>query len=221
VTIVFADLIGSTALHEGLDPESVSAVMEAYHAAVREPVEAHGGTVVQLLGDGVMCAFGVPRAGEDDALRAVRAAVDVQRSFGEFMRERPELAGRVGLRVAVNTGEVVVSDDYAAGIGDPLNVAARLQQEAKDGDVLIGGETQRFVADQVTLEPLGVFALEGRAEPVAAYRVGSLERPSRAAVAGFVGRERELVRLAAVYEAAVATQQTKLAVVLGSASRVS
>jgi class 3 adenylate cyclase len=95
VTIVFADLIGSTALHERLDPESVSRVMEAYHAAVRGPVEAHGGTVVQLLGDGVMSAFGVPRAGEDDAPRAVRAAVDTQRSFTEFVRERPELAGRV------------------------------------------------------------------------------------------------------------------------------
>jgi class 3 adenylate cyclase/ketosteroid isomerase-like protein len=216
LTIVFADLIGSTALHERLDPESVSRVMEAYHAAVRVPIEAHGGTVVQLLGDGVMCAFGVPRAGEDDALRAVHAAVDVQRSFAEFVRERPELAGRVGLRVAVNTGEVVVSDDYAAGIGDPLNVAARLQQEAKDGDVLVGGETQRLVADHVTLEPLGVFALKGRAEPVAAYRVASLERPARAAVAGFVGRERELRRLAAGYDAAVAAPQTKLVVVLGS-----
>jgi class 3 adenylate cyclase len=70
VTILFADLIGSTALQERLDPESVSRVMEAYHRAVATPVEAHGGSVVQLLGDGVMCAFGVPRAGEDDALRA-------------------------------------------------------------------------------------------------------------------------------------------------------
>ena len=78
VTIVFADLIGSTALHERLDPESVRRVMEAYHRAVRAPVEAHGGTVVQLLGDGVMCAFGVPHVAEDDALRAVRAAVAVQ-----------------------------------------------------------------------------------------------------------------------------------------------
>src|SRR5512134_1319800 len=94
VTIVFADLIGSTALHERLDPESVKRVMERYHAAVRVPVEAHGGTVVQLLGDGVMCAFGVPHVAEDDAIRAVRAAVDVQRSFREFLREHGELAGR-------------------------------------------------------------------------------------------------------------------------------
>ncbi|MGH7288414.1 MAG: adenylate/guanylate cyclase domain-containing protein, partial [Myxococcota bacterium] len=197
VTIVFADLIGSTALHERLDPESVRRIMEGYHGSVRAPVEAHGGTVVQLLGDGVMCAFGIPRVAEDDALRAVRAAVDVQRAFREFLHEHPELADRVGLRVAVNTGEVVVSDDYAAGIGDPLNVAARLQQEAKDGDVLIGGATQRFVADQVTLERVGSFALKGRAEPVAAYRVVSLDPPARGTATVFVGRDDELRRLAA------------------------
>ena len=109
VTIVFADLIGSTSLHERLDPESVSRVMDRYYQAVRAPVEAHGGTVVQLLGDGVMCAFGVPRVAEDDAIRAVRSAVGIQRSFREFVREQRALVGDVGLRVAVNTGEVVVT----------------------------------------------------------------------------------------------------------------
>src|SRR5262249_49551519 len=112
VTIVFADLMGSTSLHERLDPESVSRVMDLYHRAVRVPVEAHGGTVVQLLGDGVMCAFGVPRIAEDDAIRAVRAAVGIQRAFREFATEQRAIVGDVGLRVAVNTGEVVVTDDY-------------------------------------------------------------------------------------------------------------
>src|SRR5262249_11705056 len=106
VTIVFADLMGSTSLHERLDPESVSRVMDRYHRAVRVPVEAHGGTVVQLLGDGVMCAFGVPRIAEDDAIRAVRAAVGIQSAFREFAREERAVVGDVGLRVAVNTGEV-------------------------------------------------------------------------------------------------------------------
>src|SRR5262249_25472284 len=154
---VFADLMGSTALHERLDPESVSRVMDRYYRAVRVPVEAHGGTVVQLLGDGVMCAFGVPRVAEDDAIRAVRAAVGIQHAFREFAGAEGAVVGNAGLRVAVNTGEVVVTDDYAAGIGDPLNVAARLQQEARDGDVLISESTQRLVGELVTLEPFGVF----------------------------------------------------------------
>jgi class 3 adenylate cyclase len=110
----------------------------------------------------------------------------------------------IGLRVAVNTGEVVVSDEHPAGIGDPLNVAARLQQEARDGEVLIGQATRRLVADAVTLERAGKFALKGRAETVTAYRVLSLERPT-GTTAAFVGRDEELARLTAVYEAAVAT----------------
>src|SRR6266581_2153277 len=160
VTIVFADLIGSTSLHERLDPESVSRLMDRYYQVVREPVEGHGGSVVQLLGDGVMCAFGIPRAGEDDAIRAVRAAADMQRAFREFAREQSGVAGKLGLRVAVNTGEVVVSDEHRAGLGDPLNVAARLQQEGHDGDVLISQSTQRLVSALVTLAPFGVFSLK-------------------------------------------------------------
>src|SRR5215470_13077851 len=216
VTIVFADLIGSTSLHERLDPESVSRVMDRYHRAVRVPVEAHGGTVVHLLGDGVMCAFGVPRVAEDDAIRAVRAAVAIQDAFRDFARTERAVLGSVGLRVAVNTGEVVVSDEYAAGIGDPLNVAARLQQEAQDGQVLIGEATQRLVGDVVTVARVGTFALKGRAEGVTAYRVVSLDRPAGAAATSFVGRDEELARLTAVFDAAVATPAARLAVILGS-----
>src|SRR2546425_839813 len=216
VTIVFADLIGSTSLHERLDPESVSRLMDRYYQVVREPVEAHGGRVVQLLGDGVMCAFGIPRAGEDDAIRAVRAAAGMQSAFREFAREQSDVVGSLGLRVAVNTGEVVVSDEHRAGLGDPLNVAARLQQEAHDGDVLIGESTERLVRALVTLTPFGVFSLKGRSETVAAYRVVSLDRPAGAPATAFVGREDELRRIMAVYDAAVAARRARLAVILGS-----
>jgi class 3 adenylate cyclase len=171
VTIVFADLIGSTSLHERLDAESARHVMDRYYAALRCAVEAHSGTVVKPLGDGVMAAFGVPRVAEDDALRAVSAAMAMQEAF----RTLAGHAGGVGLRVAVNTGEVVVSADNADVVGDPANVAARLQQEARDGEVLVGESTRRLVQEWVTLAPAGVFALKGRAEPVAAYRVVSLE----------------------------------------------
>src|SRR5262245_52207369 len=219
VTIVFADLIGSTSLHERLDPESVSRVMDRYHRAVRVPVEAHGGTVVQLLGDGVMCAFGVPRIAEDDAIRAVRAAVGIQRAFREFAVEERAIVGDVGLRVAVNTGEVVVTDDYTAGIGDPLNVASRLQQEAHDGDVLISESTRRLVRDLVTLEPFGVLSLKGRTETVTAYRVVSLERPAGASATPFVRRDDEIRRIMAVYDRARATRRARPAVILGAAGR--
>src|SRR5207247_7301940 len=132
--------------------------------------------------------------------RAVRAAGGMQRAFREFAREQSDVVGSLGLRVAVNTGEVVVSDEHRAGLGDPLNVAARLQQEGHDGDVLISESTQRLVSELVTLTPVGVFSLKGRSETVAAYRVVSLDRPAGAPATAFVGREDELRRLKAGYE---------------------
>ena len=215
VTIVFADLSGSTSLHERLDAESARRLMDRYYAALRAQVVAHDGTVVKLLGDGVMAAFGVPRVGEDDALRAVRAAVGMQDAF-RALAERADLAGALALRVGVNTGEVVVSADHSDVVGDPVNVAARLQQEARDGDVLIGEATRRLVAGRVTLAPFGALALKGRSESVAAYQVVSLDRPPLAAAAPFVGREDELRRVRAVYDAAVAARGARLVLVLGS-----
>src|SRR6266481_3747422 len=141
---------------------------------------------------------------------------DVCSSDLEFAREQSDVVGSLGLRVAVNTGEVVVSDEHAAGLGDPLNVAARLQQEARDGDVLISESTHRLVRELVTLAPFGVFSLKGRSETVAAYRVVSLDRPAGAPATAFVGREDELRRIMAVYDAAVAARRARLAVILGS-----
>jgi len=215
VTIVFADLIGSTALHERLDAESVRQFMESYYAAMRGAVEVHGGRVTQVMGDGVKAMFGAPRVAEDDAIRAVRAGVEMQRAFRALAEQQRGRVGKTGLRVAVNTGEVV-ADDETEIIGDPVNVAARLQEQGKDGDVVIGGSTQRIVASLVTLDRLGSFALKGRSEEVEAYRVVSLERPAGAPAIAFVGRDDELRRLAAVYDAAVAAPAARLAVLLGS-----
>lgn len=216
VSIVFADLVGSTALHERLDPESARRFMESYYAAMRGAVEDEGGTVTQLLGDGVKAVFGIPRVAEDDALRAVHAAVAMQDSFRELAERQRGAVGRTGLRVAVNTGEVVAEDDSEI-IGDPVNVAARLQEQGRDGEVVIGQATHRLVESEVTTERLGSFALKGRAEEVEAYRVVSLDPPSAGAVATFVGRDDELERVTAVYREAVATPATRMAVVLGSA----
>jgi len=216
VTVVFADLIGSTALHERVDAESARRLMERYYDVLRAAVEEHGGTVVKLLGDGVMAAFGVPQVAEDDALRAVRAGMAMQDAFRALVSDQATSLGEVGLRVAVNTGEVVVSGANDDVVGDPVNVAARLQQEARDGDVVIGEATQRLVSTLVTLAPLGSFALKGRAESVKAYRVVSLDRPAGASATPFVGRDDELARISRVYDAAVAAPAARLAVLLGS-----
>src|SRR5262249_6867418 len=182
------------------------------HAAV----EAHGGVVMKLLGDGVMAAFGLPRVAEDDAMRAVRAALAMQHAFRMLAREQSAALGDVGLRVAVNTGEVVVDVTTDDVVGDPVNVAARPQDAAQDGDVVIGEATRRLVGTLVTLAPLGPLTLRGRAETMSAYGVVSLERPGGASAVAFVGREDELRRLAAVYDAARAAPAARLAVVLGS-----
>jgi len=215
VTIVFADLVGSTTLHERLDAESAQRVMERYYDALRSAVEAHGGTVVKLLGDGVMAAFGLRQVAEDDALRAVHGAVAMQEAFRELARVQSSLAG-AGLRVAVNTGEVVVSGALDDVIGDPVNVAARLQEQARDGDVVVGEATRRLVAARVTLAPLGSVTLKGRAEAVGAYRVDSLDAPAATMAAPFVGRDEELTRLGVIYDAAVAAPAARLVVLLGS-----
>jgi len=214
VTIVFADLVGSTALHERLDPESARRFMESYYAAMREAVEGQGGTVTQLLGDGVKAVFGIPRVAEDDAIRAVRAAVAMQESFRALADQQRGTVGATGLRVAVNTGEVVAKGGSEI-IGDPVNVAARLQEQGLDGDVVVGEATERLVAARVTLELLGSFALKGRAQAVKAYRVESLEAPAGATTAAFVGRDEELTRITAVYDRAVDKPATCLAVLVG------
>jgi class 3 adenylate cyclase/ketosteroid isomerase-like protein len=215
VSIVFADLIGSTALHERLDAEAARAFMERYYDAMRGAVAAERGKVTQLLGDGVKAVFGAPRVAEDDALRAVRAAAGMQRAFRALADAQREAVGAVGLRVAVNSGEVVAQDESEI-IGDPVNVAAHLQAQARDGDVLLGDSTARLVARQVTLEPFGSFTLKGRAEPVTAWRVVSLERPPGAPALAFVGRDEELRRIRAVYELALAERRAQLAVIVGS-----
>ena len=215
VTIVFADLVGSTALHERLEPESARRFMESYYAAMRSAVEAQGGTVRQLLGDGVTAAFGIPHVAEDDAIRAVRAAVAMQEAFRALAEQQRSAVGATGLRVAVNNGEVVARDESEI-IGDPVNGAARLQEQGQDGDVVLGESTHRLVSTLVTLELLGSFALKGRSEAVKAYRVVSLERPAGAATAPFVGRGQDLGHLSSVYDTIVSKPAAGLAVLEGS-----
>src|SRR5919197_5781093 len=156
VTVVFTDLAESTALGEGLDAESVREVMARYYDAARTVFERHGGTVEKFIGDAVMAAFGIPTLHEDDALRAVRAALELRDHLEELNAEIDDRWGiRLQARMSVNTGEVVAGHGegrQAFATGDAVNVAARLEQAAAPGEILIGPDTHAFVQAVVRAE---------------------------------------------------------------------
>ena len=147
VSVVFADLVGSTARAESLDPEDVQAILSPYHARLRHELERYGGTVEKFIGDAIVGVFGAPVAHEDDPERAVRAALAIQEAIAELNEEDPALALEV--RVGVNTGEALVVLDARAELGeamvsgDVINTCARLQSAAPPGGVLVGEQTHR------------------------------------------------------------------------------
>ena len=144
VTVLFCDVTGSTALGERIDPESLRHVMARYFETAKAVVERHGGTVEKFIGDAVMAVFGVPTVHEDDALRAVRAADELRAGLVELNEELERGYGtRLELRMGVNTGEVVTGTEERLATGDAVNVAARLEQAAQPGEVLLGEETLR------------------------------------------------------------------------------
>jgi class 3 adenylate cyclase len=178
VTVLFCDVTGSTALGERIDPESLRHVMARYFETAKATVERHGGTVEKFIGEGVMAVFGVPAVHEDDALRAVRAADELRGGLGELNEELERGYGtRLELRMGVNTGEVVVGTEERLATGDAVNVAARLEQAADPGEVLIGEETHRLVRDAVRRS----LAWPGGATGNARRSSTGLPRPSRRA----------------------------------------
>ena len=134
MTVLFCDVVGSTALGESLDPEALQGLLVRYFERMKGIVESHGGSVEKFIGDAVMAVFGVPVAHEDDALRACRAAVEMREAL-------PQL--RVEGRIGVNTGEVLSGTEERLATGDAVNVAARLEQAAEPGEVLIGAHDAR------------------------------------------------------------------------------
>ncbi len=195
VTVLFCDVTGSTALGERIDPESLRRVMARYFETAKAIVERHGGTVEKFIGDAVMAVFGVPAVHEDDALRAVRAADELRAGLGELNDELEQSYGtRLELRMGVNTGEVVTGTEERLATGDAVNVAARLEQAAEPGEVLLGEETYRLVRDAASAEPVEPLAAKGKAEPLSAYRLLSVREGSvpRRGDAPMVGRERQL-----------------------------
>src|SRR3989440_5519151 len=154
VTVLFCDVTGSTALGERIDPESLRRVMARYFETAKAIVERHGGTVEKFIGDAVMAVFGVPAVHEDDALPAVRAADELRAGLGALNDELERSYGtRLELRMGVNTGEVVTGTEERLATGDAVNVAARLEQAAEPGEVLLGEETHRLVRDAGDAEP--------------------------------------------------------------------
>jgi len=163
-TLLFCDVVGSTALGESVDPESLRALLARYFERMKAIVERHGGTVEKFIGDAVMAVFGVPRAHEDDALRAVRAALEMQAALPQLGVE-----GRIGLA----TGVVVTGTEERLATGDAVNIAARLQQAAPPGEVLVGESTFALVRGAVEVEAVEPLQLKGKSEPVPAYRLRS------------------------------------------------
>ena len=148
VTVVFADIVGSTSLVEELEPESLRWVMDRYFESMREVVERHGGTVEKFIGDAVMAVFGIPVLHEDDALRAVRASAEMREALARLNAEfESALGAEIRMRVGVETGEVVAGDPVggqAFATGDAVNLAARLEEAAQPGEILVGASTQRL-----------------------------------------------------------------------------
>jgi class 3 adenylate cyclase/tetratricopeptide (TPR) repeat protein len=222
VTIVFSDVSGSTALGERLDPEATRRVMRRYYEAMSGPIERHGGTVEKFIGDAVMAVFGIPTLHEDDALRAVRAAADMRRALVTLNEElQRDFGVTIEARSGVNTGEVVAGEGQTLAVGDPVNVAARLEQLAPPGEIFVGERTYRLVRDAIQVEPVEPLDAKGKSEPLAAYRllhvVEGAEPFTRRLDAPMVGRENELSQLWQAFERAVRERTPYLFTILGAA----
>jgi class 3 adenylate cyclase/tetratricopeptide (TPR) repeat protein len=228
VTVLFADLAGSTALAERLDPEELRELQGELFALVNGEVERHGGTTEKFVGDAILAVFGIPQAHDDDPERAVRTALAVQRRFGAFANAiRARHGAELGLRIGVNTGDVVAGREAAARgdlmvSGDAVNVAARLQQHAEPGSVLVGARTQFATSRSIAYERAPAVDAKGKAEPVPAWIARApIDEPGARGVAGLsaplIGRDEELDVLGAVARRVERDRVPQLVTVFGPA----
>jgi class 3 adenylate cyclase/predicted ATPase len=209
VTVLFCDLTGSTELGEGLDPEALRSLLARYFERMQEILERHGASVEKFIGDAVMAVFGVPSVHEDDAQRALRAASEMREAFPSLGIE-----GRIGIA----TGEVVTGTEERLATGDAVNLAARLEQAAAPGEILLEDPTLRLGAGAARVEALPPLFLKGKSQPVSAYRL--LEMREEAApypAPRFVGRGSELGLLEEAWERAHAENRCQLVTILGEA----
>lgn len=225
VSLVFTDLAGSTAMAEKLDPETVRRVMARYFTLMSSILERHGGVVEKYIGDAVLAVFGIPKLHEDDALRAVRAAVEMRDQMAVLNAELQADDGvALAVRTGVNTGEVVAGDPgsgQAFVSGDPVNVAARLEQHAGAGEILIGPDTYRMVRNAVVVEPVGPVEAKGKSEPLRPYRLLEVKLGApgfaRRLDSPFVGREHESNLVNQGFERALRERACHLFTILGPA----
>jgi class 3 adenylate cyclase/tetratricopeptide (TPR) repeat protein len=218
-TIIFADLVGSTALAGSQDPERTRAVLERFYDAMAQEIEAAGGTVEKFAGDAVMAAFGAPASLEDHAERALHAALAMQRRLEELFGET------LSLRIGVNTGDVVAGKPREGSsfvTGDPVNVAARLEQAAEPGDVLVGERTVAAVRGAFEFAEPQTIEAKGKPEGVVCRRLLralSLMRPRGVSGLGraFVGRDEEMRSLEHAYDQVTSLGEPRLVTILGDA----
>jgi class 3 adenylate cyclase/tetratricopeptide (TPR) repeat protein len=225
VTIVFADPKPETRDGSSPSPEALRDVMSRYFAEMQQVLDGHGATIEKFIGDAVMAVFGLPVRHEDDALRGVRAAADMQHALPDLNAAFERDWGiTLGNHIGVNTGEVVAGDASLGQrlvSGDTVNVAARLEQAAGAGEVLLGDLTFRLARGAVQVEPVPPLTLKGKAEPVPAYRLTSVHERAegfeRRGDAPMIGREPEMAELRAVLEAAIAVHGCRMVTVVGDA----
>lgn len=223
VTILFCDIVGSTALGEALDPESMRKVMDRYFVAMREAVERHGGTVEKFIGDAVMAVFGIPTSHEDDALRGARAAAEMRQALGPLNEElERDLGVTVLNRIGLSTGEVVAVESSTGDrivTGDPVNTAARLEQAAGPKGILMAEPTYRLVRDAVEAEGTAPIEAKGKSAPLVAWRLIAVADAARRTTRDtpMVGRTAELRLLTDALERARRERACIILTLLGAA----
>ena len=222
VTILFSDVVDSTGLGERLDPETLSHILTDYFEGVRPVVERHGGILAKFIGDAVMAVYGLTELHEDDALRAVRTAVEMRETLARLnekfeQRYSVVLATRTGINTGTVAGKGLVPDrNFVAG--DAANIAARLQQAAEPGEILLAGSSYRLVRGSVEAEPVESVGLKGKQMPVAVFRltkVVSMTEPAPRLDAPLVGRQDSLAQLEWALERAVTEKSCRLASIVG------
>jgi len=224
VTALFCDVVGSTSLGETHDPETLRNVLDRYFGEARAVVERHGGSVEKFIGDAVVALFGVPVAHEDDALRALRAADELRTELVRLNEGFERVGIELEVRMGVNTGEVVVDETRLDGFrasGDTMNVAARLEQSAGAGEILVGSLTRELAGEAVDVEAVEPLEVKGKARALEAYRLlgvlPDVERYRRDGAAPLVGRRAELAALQAAFDRAAERGECHIATVVGAA----